>query len=296
MAENLIVLIDCSQTVGKTPTSKLHPLFSNLTDKYNLCVCFLISSEQSQENYQQLSKDLKGLTYSEHIVQADSNPKLLFLAKRYIDDKNYNDILILSSAIFIPNWKALTSILLTASAYKINFESLDTEPIDEPVVDLNTVEDDCHNMLKNISTEEPVKILRSDIIPQDIFYHGFSTRLGGVSSIQSLKSLNLYYTSAKKDPKIVIAENIHRLAKAGGFQPDSLRVRFLQIFSFKNFVFVKTGIFCFNRFNVECFKMNTFFMNLYIYIYIYIYIYRERERDMVLEKFDFRKLGYKKFN
>lgn len=225
MRENLVVLIDFSQMVGKTTqTSKLLPLCSTLSDKYKLYVCYLVNLEESHENYQQLSKDLKSMTYSEHIVQAESNSKLLFLAKSYIDNMNFNDILILSLAISIPNWKALASILLTASAYRIRFESLDKEPLDEPVVEFNSIQDDCHKMLVNINAEEPVKILRSNIIPKDIFYHGFSTRLGGISSIQNLKSLNLYYTSAKRDPKVVIVENIRRLAKAGGFQPEKLQV------------------------------------------------------------------------
>lgn len=225
MQENLTIIIDCSRAEAKTTeTSKLQTLCSNLKEKYHLSICYLIGSEEAYEYYQELSKDLKNWTSSEHIVRAHSNPKLLFLAKRYIDDRNYNDILILSLAVFIPNWKALASVLLTASAYKIKFESLDAEQIKESDVDMNLVEDDCRKMLMTIDTEEPIKILKSNLIPKDIFYHGFSTRLGGVSSIQTLKSLNLYYTSAKKDPKIVIAENIRRLADAGGFRPESLQV------------------------------------------------------------------------
>ncbi|KAM3934355.1 purine nucleoside phosphorylase LACC1 [Leptodactylus fuscus] len=64
-------------------------------------------------------------------------------------------------------------------------------------------------------------ILKSQKIPEDIFLHGFTTRCGGVSSIPTLSSLNLFCSPKRRDPKGVVAENFRRLGKAAGFDPQT---------------------------------------------------------------------------
>ncbi|XP_069828401.1 purine nucleoside phosphorylase LACC1 [Dendropsophus ebraccatus] len=64
-------------------------------------------------------------------------------------------------------------------------------------------------------------ILKSQIIPEDLFLHGFTTRCGGVSSIPTLSSLNLFCSSKRRDPKGVVAENLQRLGKVAGFDPQT---------------------------------------------------------------------------
>ncbi|KAM4609276.1 purine nucleoside phosphorylase LACC1 [Polymixia lowei] len=68
-----------------------------------------------------------------------------------------------------------------------------------------------------------ITILRSTLIP-DCFGHGFSTRTGGVSYVQTLSSLNLFSSSRRRDARAVVAENIRRLALKAGFYPQPLRL------------------------------------------------------------------------
>lgn len=59
------------------------------------------------------------------------------------------------------------------------------------------------------------------LFTEDIFLHGFSTRCGGISSIPTLSSLNLFSSSKRRDPKAVVAENFRRLGKVAGFDPQT---------------------------------------------------------------------------
>lgn len=58
----------------------------------------------------------------------------------------------------------------------------------------------------------------------DCFGHGFSTRTGGVSYIPNLSSMNLYFSSKRRDPGAVVMENRRRLALHAGFHPKPLRL------------------------------------------------------------------------
>ncbi|KAM6970560.1 LOW QUALITY PROTEIN: purine nucleoside phosphorylase LACC1 [Aplochiton taeniatus] len=58
----------------------------------------------------------------------------------------------------------------------------------------------------------------------DCFSHGFSTRTGGVSSIPTLSSLNLFSSSRRRDPPSLVAENLRRLALEAGFHPRPLHL------------------------------------------------------------------------
>ncbi|KAG8452296.1 hypothetical protein GDO86_004197 [Hymenochirus boettgeri] len=66
-----------------------------------------------------------------------------------------------------------------------------------------------------------VTILKSQLIPDKTFLHGFTTRAGGISFIPTLSSLNLFSSSRRRDPKIIVAENFRRLGKAAGFDPKT---------------------------------------------------------------------------
>lgn len=89
---------------------------------------------------------------------------------------------------------------------------------------LESITQKVKDYLKNLEAADDVKILRSALIPDDVFYHGFSTRTGGLSSIQGTKSLNVLYSTAKRDPLVLIQENRHRLALKAGFDVDTLYI------------------------------------------------------------------------
>lgn len=66
---------------------------------------------------------------------------------------------------------------------------------------------------------DPVRIVRSDLIPDSVFVHGFPERTGGVSA-GTRASLNL--GSRWGDELDKVAENRRRLAEAAGYDPDQL--------------------------------------------------------------------------
>ena len=70
----------------------------------------------------------------------------------------------------------------------------------------------------------PLKTLKSRIIPAEHFYHGFTTRCGGVSTYPTMKSLSLAMSLKKKDTRVYIEENRKRLAKTEGFQYEMFEV------------------------------------------------------------------------
>ncbi|XP_029385563.1 laccase domain-containing protein 1 [Echeneis naucrates] len=91
---------------------------------------------------------------------------------------------------------------------------------DSPV---DLVRDDVSTFLQQLPGAGDVILLKSTLIP-DCFGHGFSARHGGVSSIPSLSSLNLFSSSRRRDSRAVVTENRRRLALCAGFRPDSLRL------------------------------------------------------------------------
>lgn len=100
--------------------------------------------------------------------------------------------------------------------------------IGEPIAtsnDRDTVESTTERVrdyLRRINTSDDVRILQSRLIPGDLFYHGFSTRTGGLSCIPGMKSMNMVYTTAKRDPLVLIQENRRHLGSKAGFDVDKL--------------------------------------------------------------------------
>lgn len=108
-------------------------------------------------------------------------------------------------------------------------------------VDGNANEENCtgndslkaiKNILSAIPSADglPLEILKSKMIPDDLFYHGFTTRSGGVSTYPTMKSLPLAMSLSKKDTRVYIEENRHRLARSEGFSYDSFYVNMISVF------------------------------------------------------------------
>ena len=100
-----------------------------------------------------------------------------------------------------------------------------------------TEKEDDITLIKKILSEVPssdgleVKTLKSRIIPHSMFYHGFTTRCGGVSSYPTMKSLPLAMSLRKKDTRVYIEENRRRLAEAEGFNVNTFEVLICHVFS-----------------------------------------------------------------
>ncbi|XP_062617908.1 purine nucleoside phosphorylase LACC1-like [Saccostrea cucullata] len=89
---------------------------------------------------------------------------------------------------------------------------------------LESTTESVRDYLSKIQTSDEVRILQSKKIPNDVFYHGFTTRTGGISSIPGMKSLNMLYTTAKRDPPIIIQENRRRVGLKANFDTETLFV------------------------------------------------------------------------
>nr|XP_033805529.1 laccase domain-containing protein 1 isoform X2 [Geotrypetes seraphini] len=63
--------------------------------------------------------------------------------------------------------------------------------------------------------------LASSFLFQELFLHGFTTRSGGISYVPTLSSMNLFSSSRRRDPKVVVKENLRRLGEAAGFNPEA---------------------------------------------------------------------------
>ncbi|XP_034418003.1 laccase domain-containing protein 1 [Cyclopterus lumpus] len=86
------------------------------------------------------------------------------------------------------------------------------------------VEEEVSGFLQQLpALKGEVRVLKSSLIPEG-FGHGFSTRNGGVSYIQTLSSLNLFSSRRRRDPGAVVQENRRRLALHAGFHPQPLHL------------------------------------------------------------------------
>ncbi|KYO24020.1 laccase domain-containing protein 1 [Alligator mississippiensis] len=91
-----------------------------------------------------------------------------------------------------------------------------------PAQDTELIVNEIQTYLERLpSLKGELTILKSALIPGDIFLHGFTTRAGGISYIPTLSSFNLFSSPIRRDPKIVVRENLRRLASAAGFDPKT---------------------------------------------------------------------------
>ncbi|XP_052046866.1 purine nucleoside phosphorylase LACC1 isoform X2 [Apodemus sylvaticus] len=126
--------------------------------------------------------------------------------------------------------KAYVDQLFT-QVYEFEFEDLQVawrDSLLEPSTELNEmttheledIQSEIETYLRSLpALKGDLTIVTSPLIP-DIFLHGFTTRTGGISYIPTLSSLNLFSSSKRRDPKVVVQENVRRLANAAGFNAE----------------------------------------------------------------------------
>lgn len=71
--------------------------------------------------------------------------------------------------------------------------------------------------IKGSADGKPITTLKSPTISNEAFNHGFTTRFGGVSTHETLSSLNLMFNPKRRDPLNNVLENRQRLALACRF-------------------------------------------------------------------------------
>ncbi|NP_001087144.1 laccase (multicopper oxidoreductase) domain containing 1 L homeolog [Xenopus laevis] len=210
----------------------------NIPFTYIMCFCGSPCSNEAQNLFPGTSiQYLKGLTNGYKIVRDSSMAAILYSIKQDIDALNLSQILVIMPKNRRVQMDIFVECLFT-DIYKFTFYPFE---IQAEKNSLNykhgkkQVGDDisCGNLreitVRSIQThletlpslKGDIVILKSYLIPETTFLHGFTTRAGGISYIPTLSSLNLFSSSKRRDPREVVAENFRRLGKVAGFDPKT---------------------------------------------------------------------------
>ncbi|KAJ7402070.1 Laccase domain-containing protein 1 [Pitangus sulphuratus] len=167
------------------------------------------------------------------VVRAPTTAAALYTIKQRLDEKDLSIIKVILPTLRKDLMKAYIDHLFTA-VYQFEYEDLqvasDSENLPEPQgegqtlpsQDMALIQSEIQRHLESLpSLKGELTILRSSLIPDDIFLHGFTTRTGGISYIPTLSSCNLFSSSKRRDPHVVVKENLRRLANAAGFNPEA---------------------------------------------------------------------------
>ncbi|NXI44941.1 LACC1 protein, partial [Galbula dea] len=196
--------------------------------------------EGSQRNGEQESllpalRDFPSLKKRLELVHALTAAAAWYAIKQSLDEKDLSIIKVVLPTSRKGLMKVYIDLLFTA-VYQFEFEDLQvasdcenlqrTEPEGEGQVlatqDVVLIQREIQRYLESMpSLKGELTILRSSLIPDDIFLHGFTTRTGGISYIPTLSSCNLFSSSKRRDPQVVVQENLRRVAKAAGFNPET---------------------------------------------------------------------------
>ncbi|NXT97155.1 LACC1 protein, partial [Buphagus erythrorhynchus] len=178
-------------------------------------------------------RSLQSLKRKLEVVCAQTTAAALYTIKQRLDEKDLSIIKVILPTLRKDLMKVYIDHLFTA-VYQFEFEDLqvvsDCEnlQISEhegqtlPSQDVALIQSEIQMYLESLpSLKGELTILRSSLIPGDIFLHGFTTRTGGISYIPTLSSCNLFSSSKRRDPQVVVKENLRRLANAAGFNPEA---------------------------------------------------------------------------
>ncbi|XP_071406840.1 purine nucleoside phosphorylase LACC1 isoform X1 [Pithys albifrons albifrons] len=169
------------------------------------------------------------------VVFAPTTAAALYTIKQRLDEKDLSIIKVILPTLRKDSMKVYIDYLFTA-VYQFEFEDLQmvsnceniqiSEPQGEGQTllsqDIALIRSEIEMHLESLpSLKGELTIFSSSLIPDDIFLHGFTTRTGGISYIPTLSSCNLFSSSKRRDPQVVVKENLRRLANAAGFNPEA---------------------------------------------------------------------------
>ncbi|NXP78631.1 LACC1 protein, partial [Ramphastos sulfuratus] len=187
-----------------------------------------------QESLLPALRDFQSLKERLEVVHALTTAAALYIIKQRLDEKDLSVIKVILSSLRKDIMKVYIDHLFTA-VYQFEFEDLQVasdcenlqiaEPQSErQMQDMALVQSEIQMYLESLpSLNGDLTILRSSLIPEDVFLHGFTTRTGGISYIPTLSSCNLFSSSKRRDPQVVVKENLRRLANAAGFNPETFQ-------------------------------------------------------------------------
>ncbi|XP_048197274.1 purine nucleoside phosphorylase LACC1 [Perognathus longimembris pacificus] len=222
---------NCHQTLLKTLNAVQYPQAAKARF---LCVkcCSDISCKRDGEHDTCEWETSNGLSVLLREFETVSNPSIaasLYTIKQKIDEKNLSSIKVIVPVHRKTLMKAFIDCLFT-EVYSFEFEDLQVPLRDDGLLKHSTernkdyefeeIQNEIETYLRSLpALKGEITIITTPLIP-DIFIHGFTTRTGGISYIPTLSSCNLFSSSKRRDPKIVVQENLRRLATAAGFNAE----------------------------------------------------------------------------
>lgn len=180
-------------------------------------------------------RSFQSLNRKLEVIHAETTAAALYTIKQRLDEKDLSIIKVIIPTLRKHLMEVYIDHLFTA-VYRFEFEDLQvvsdcenlqiSEHQNEgqtlPSQDVALIRSEIQMYLESLpSLKGELTILRSSLIPGDIFLHGFTTRTGGISYIPTLSSCNLFSSSKRRDPQAVVKENLRRLANAAGFNPEA---------------------------------------------------------------------------
>ncbi|XP_040439893.1 purine nucleoside phosphorylase LACC1 [Falco naumanni] len=191
--------------------------------------------DSEQESLLPPLRDFQNLKKKLEVVCGLTAAGALYTIKQRLDEKDLSVIKVILPPLRKDLMKVYIDHLFTA-VYQFEFEDLQvasdcenlqiSEPQSEgqrlPTQDVALIQREIQMYLQSLpSLKGELTILRSFLIPDEIFLHGFTTRTGGISYIPTLSSCNLFSSSKRRDPQVVVKENLRRLASVAGFNPEA---------------------------------------------------------------------------
>ncbi|XP_071105111.1 purine nucleoside phosphorylase LACC1-like isoform X1 [Haliotis cracherodii] len=163
-------------------------------------------------------QDGNGITY--HRIVTENKIQAFYEGKEFLDANTLNRMAMVCSCEQSGFWKQLGEMFFT-KAYQMFFAVVGTGKME--LTASYGLECEIEAFLQTLPSIGDIQILKSPLIPDAIFNHGFTTRNGGISSTPALRSLNLAFASRKRDSMLVINENRRRLAEAAGFNSKNMQ-------------------------------------------------------------------------
>ncbi|XP_071105132.1 purine nucleoside phosphorylase LACC1-like isoform X1 [Haliotis cracherodii] len=164
---------------------------------------------------------LTGANMTTSNVVGEGRVNCFYDAKRNLDNADVVNVCVLCCEPCEEYWKTVCGAMFTP----VHTWRIETTPCDvTALVDSKSALPDLRNMLITLPSIGEINVLRTTLIPSPKFNHGYSTRSGGITSIPSLASLNLLYTTRKRDSRLTVTENLRRLAKTALFDPEQFLI------------------------------------------------------------------------
>ncbi|XP_026865411.2 purine nucleoside phosphorylase LACC1 [Electrophorus electricus] len=176
-----------------------------------------------------LLENLRRLNRHVHVLTGSSEAAAVYSFKRAVDQLDATVIDVVSSGPRQAGLRVYQERLFTARynfQYSRGFESAPCPSGEPPLTctQLAAIGEQIDTFLQHLpAVKGDITILKSSMI-SDCFSHGFTTRKGGISYINTLTSLNLFSSCRRRDSPAEVSENLRRLGLRAGFLPHQLHL------------------------------------------------------------------------